>query len=335
MKSVVLALASLVFCSTVYANAPEEKPLPHYMATATANTFNRLKTFGNYTKWIANRVPKDQMKDFNAFLKEKGIKPTTKIPKFTAENEKACIDKVHCFVFTADTMSLNGNAFKVQEKPFRQVVEDICNKIGCDTKAAKMSFIQEAHALGQFEWTLLGALGGGLVGNLAAEPLGVDRTKSTVVGALLGGVAAYALSDENKAVCAGNCQVTCNQNNQYYIQPRQPVAQPYNYYGQPQPPYYVPPQVYHQTYSQQPPPCYSQDRQQYYRRGPTDLEIALNTPHRPTYCNTTCGQPVPYQPVQQQAYYQDPRYNAPADVRNVQSEGTPAPAPAAKEPKKK
>ncbi len=328
MKSVVLALLATVFTCTTHAAPIEEKPLSNYLATATANTFNRLKTVGNYTKWIANRVPPDQMKDFKAYLKEKGLKPTTKFPKMTAKNETACFQGTeYCMVFSDDSVSINGASFTVERKPFRQVVEGVCSKIGCDKKTAMLTLIPEAHAaLDQSGWTLLGIGAGALIGNLAAESLGTTKTKGTIAGALLGGIGAYVLSDENKHACGRKCDVQWSPGQcQYQITP-QPQPVPTNYYGQQQPPYYMPPQVYHQTYGQPYPPC---DRQpSYYRPGATDLQIALNTPQYPTYCNSQCsGTTLPgYVPpdyttipgYQQGSGYTQP--GTPADVRNVQSE---------------
>lgn len=317
MKSVVLALLALVFTSTVHATQFEEKPLSHYIASATANTFNRIKTVGNYTKWIANRVPPDQMKDFKAYLKENGVKPSAKFPKMTAKNNSVCFAGTEdCFVFSDDSVTFGDAVFKVEQKPFRQVVEGACEKIGCSAKTAAYTLFPEAHAkLSRTEKVLLGVgLGAIIGGGLLAEPLGMTKSEGALTGAVFGGLGTYVLTEEQKYACAGSCQVAWQPDQCRYqmTPPRRPT--PVDIYGQQQPPYQIPQQVYHQTYGQQHPPCDMNPTT--YRPGPTDLQLALNTPQRPIYCNNQCTTLPPYQPPV--AYNHNP--GNPADVRLIQSE---------------
>lgn len=303
--------------STVFAAVPQEVPFPHELATATANQFNRLKTVGNYTTWIAKRVPKDQMSGFKAFLNSKGLKPSTAFPKMTAQNEKACFDKDHCLVYSSDSVSYNGVAFKIEKKPFAKVMSDICAKIGCETKTAGLTLIPEAHAFGGMSKTMTTMLGLGLgaaVGYFAADSLGIEKSTGLLGGAMLGGLGGYLLGSDDKAKCNGNCNVSCQDNNYYYQQPV--PAQPLGGYNQGVPQYQVSHQSYYHQYGQYPPPC-SYD-QNYPSNGPTDLQVALRNPPQQQYCpNTGCQQPPPYQPGQYN-YQQQP--GNPADVRTISSE---------------
>lgn len=318
MKTI-LAMMTLVFMSSTVLAAQEEMPFSHMQATATANQINRLKTVGNYTKWISNRVPKDQMSAFTAFLKAKGLKASTEFPKMTAEGNKACFDKTHCITYAGDSATVNGVTFKVEKKPYGKLMADICGKIGCDSKSARISLIPEAHAflnMGKTGSSLLGLVLGGAVGYFAGERMG-NPALGMVAGAGLGGLAGYFLGSEDKAVCNGNCQVTCQDNN-YYVNPAQPLQT--NYYNQQQPPYQMNHQSYYHQYGQYPPPCNY--------NGPgraTDLQIALNQPQQPSYCPPAgCQALPPYQPGQ---YYNNPggdqNYQQPADVRTVSSEKKP------------
>lgn len=311
MKSVVLAVLAIVLASTVaHAAPPVEKPLSHYLASATTNVFNRMKTMGNYTKWIANRVPPDQMKDFKAYLKENGIAASAKFPTMKAKQNSVCFTGTKdCLIFSDDSVTFGEATFKVEQKPFRKVVEDACEKIGCSTKTASYSLIPKAHAASRGGKIFWGMVVGAAVGSLAADSLGVSKGKAAGVGAVMGGLGTFILTEEQKHGCGGNCQVAWQPEQcRYQITPPSPVPPmygqqpaPVEMFGQQQPPYYMPPQVYHQTYGQQHPPCNSNPN-------PTDLQLALNTPQAPVYCNNTCGQLPPYQP---------PMYGQPADVTTV------------------
>lgn len=313
MKTV-LAMMTLVFMSsTVF--AAEQMPFPHMQAMATANQMNRLKTVGNYTTWIANRVPKDQMSAFKAFLKAKGLNASTPFPKMTADKEKACFDKTHCLSYAGESVSINGVNFKVEKKTFGKVVTDLCAKIGCETKTAQLTLIPEAHAMSQTMTTLLGLVGGGALGYFAADALGIKKSTGLLGGSIVGGLAGYFLGSEDKAVCNGNCSTSCN-NDQYSFTPSQPSGP---YYGQQSPPYTINNQSYYHQYGQYPPPCQ-------YQGGPTpgatDLQIALNSPPQQNYCQQSgCQQLPPYQPGNYQ-YSPGNNYNngQPADVRTVSSE---------------
>lgn len=321
MKTI-LAMMTLVFMtSTVSMAAPEGMPFSHMQAVATANQINRLKTVGNYTKWIANRVPKDQMSAYTAFLKSKGLKPSTTFPKMTADGPKACFDKAHCITYAGDSASVNGVNFKVEKKPYGKLMNDICAKIGCaSAKSAQLSLIPEAHAflnMNKTTTSLLGIALGGAIGYFAGDRMG-NPALGMVAGAGLGGLAGYFLGSEDKAVCNGNCQVSCN-NDQYYMTPTPQPSQPY--YGQQNPPYHMNQQAMYHQYGQNPPPCQYQGQP---TNGQTDLQMALNQPPQQSYCpNTGCNQYQPYTPGQPYNPGGDQFQGQPADVRTVSSEKKP------------
>lgn len=314
---------TFVFCGTVNAETapPPEKPLSHYLAMATANTYNRIKTVGAYTEWVSKRVPPDQMKDFKAFLKQQGLKPSTKFPKMTAENDKACFDKDHCLTYTDDTVTINGATFKVEDKPFAKVVSDVCEKIGCTQKTANFSIIPQANAkLDQTTWTLLGLSAGGALGYFAAPSLGIKRSTGLLAGAIVGGLGAYLLSDEERAACGGGCTTTCS-GQHCYMQP-QPRPNPYPYFGQQQPPYHLPRQVHYRAYASYQPPCNNNTLPTYRE---TELQAEMRRRQSaPIYCNNVtapCTQAPPYTPgACQYQTAQNHQQPPPADVRLIQSE---------------
>lgn len=287
MNKVVLALMSLFFCNTLFANVPEEKPLSHYLAIATANTINRLKTVDGYTQWIALKLPPNHVKDVQSYFKKHGLKPSDKIPRAMSDGNKVCLDKTDCFTYSDTTVSYNGVAFRVEDKPFPKVLSDVCAKIGCSSATAQMDFIPKAHARNRSPW--IGALLGAAVGWFAADQLGGSSTRGAIAGALIGGLATHYAGSENRHACSGNCSVACS-GGQYGIQPYQPVTPP-GYLNQPNTPYYVPPAFYNTAYGQSPQPCSAGSA------GATDLQIALNTPPQPTYCTSQCVAPQPYSPI--------------------------------------
>lgn len=289
---------------------------------ATASTINRLNTVEAYMKWVSYRVPAAQMKELHAFLKTKGISPSSTFPKMTAENNKVCYEKNNCMIFTNASVTLNGVEFKAIDKykPFPQVISDICTKIGCNETVANLSLIPRAHAGSKGTSVLMGLIGGALIGGLAAPHMGGTKKRGAIAGGVLGAIGAYILESQNKQPCTSGCKTSCD-NNQYYITPYQP-AQPF--YDQQAPPYSLPPDVHYQAYNQYPPPCSGNTG-----GGQTDLDYALNNPPQTVYCNNACTAPAPFDPnfnyspgvpIQGQPPYPQNPYGQPASIVEKEKE---------------
>lgn len=291
MKKVVLALITVVFCCTAFAvtaekkpneNSPQ-KPLSHYLAMATANTVNRLKTVEAFTKWMSYKLSDQELKDLKKFLQANGLKPSMKFPKMTAENNKVCFEKNDCMVYSDDSVSKDGVVFRVENKPFGKLLGDICSKISCGGKVANMSLIPEAHAgFGGLWGPLIGATAGYLIAGPGYKAIGA------VAGAAIGWVGSQFLREENRYACGGNCNVSCKNDN-YYIEPRGN----YNgYLDQQRPPYEIRRDVHYRSYSQYQTPCSYEGE----HNGVTDLQYALNNPPVQQFCGNQCAVSQQYDP---------------------------------------
>ena len=229
-----------IFSVQTWATA-KPKPLNHFAAESVASVINEIQTMDNYTRWLSQSMSTEQMEKFKQFVKSHGINGSEKFPKMHFDKNKAYFDKQNYVQFNSGYVTINGHNFKPINKPFVEVVEEVCKKLGCEQATAEFSIFPKAHA-GAFKNTMIGALLGGLGGGLFCNFTQTCSSQNgAMTGALGGGLLGLFMSGHNRQTCSGNCTVSCNSQNYgiqapqgtYAVTPMQ--AQTQNYWGAPQP----------------------------------------------------------------------------------------------------